>query len=91
MLLCIKQQGLDIVPRLLIITRLHPMQSVLLMAKGLRRSTELNIATFFEFPLVIRRDLFASGSHDSKSGHLKKTYIEDVLISLPKSCVANQI
>lgn len=47
-----------------------PMQSELLVANGLKRSMELSIATFFEFPSEMRRELFASGSHDLKSGHI---------------------
>jgi len=44
------------------------MQSELLVVNGLKRSMELSIVTFFEFPLEMRRELFASGSHDLKSG-----------------------
>lgn len=44
------------------------MQWELLVVNVLRKYTIPNIATFFEFHLEQRRELFANGSQDSKSG-----------------------
>ena len=55
-----------------------PMQSELLVANVLRRCSEPSTPTFFEFPLELRRELFVSGSQDSKSGHTWKLTLRQI-------------
>ncbi|KAK2448918.1 sucrose synthase [Trifolium repens] len=84
MLLCIKQQGLDIVPRLLIITRLLPDAVGTTCGQRLEKVYGTKHCHILRVPFSDSKGFVRKWISRFKVWPYLKTYIEDVLMSFAK-------